>query len=136
VTQLGGILERGHVELYMGRQRIADYPLSDLELAVAYDRASQRAAITGDAGVHVFDHAKPLVKTDKQGAEPRASSSPSPRVIASRSRATRPSVLYVARASRPTLSVNGELDWTSRHSGSSSRGSGPVSWTSIAPCRS
>jgi hypothetical protein len=58
----------GHVELFTGRQRIADYPVSDLELAVAYDPASQRAAITGDAGVHVFDHGKPLVKTDKQGA--------------------------------------------------------------------
>jgi tRNA A-37 threonylcarbamoyl transferase component Bud32 len=58
----------GVIKLYLGRQHIADYPTSELSLAVAYDKASQRAAITGGAGVHVFEHGKVIAKTTKRGA--------------------------------------------------------------------
>jgi hypothetical protein len=54
--------------MYIGRTFVGDYPQSDFELSVSYHEASQRAAISGDLGVHVFDHGKPIAKTDKHGA--------------------------------------------------------------------
>ncbi len=57
----------GHVKVFAGRESIADYPTSDLELSVAYDRTSGRAAVSGDDGIHVFDHGKPIAKASRRG---------------------------------------------------------------------
>jgi hypothetical protein len=52
----------------MGRRHLADYPTSEMELGVTHDRASERTAITGDAGIHVFDRdAKLIAKTERVG---------------------------------------------------------------------
>ncbi|HEX5063363.1 MAG TPA: hypothetical protein VFV99_28500, partial [Kofleriaceae bacterium] len=58
----------GHVKLYLGRSYIAEYPVSEMQLAVAYDEASHRSAVSGGAGVHIFDRdAKVIAKTAREG---------------------------------------------------------------------
>jgi tRNA A-37 threonylcarbamoyl transferase component Bud32 len=63
-----GYLCDGTIKLYMGREHLADYPSSNVELAVAYHQPSRRAAIGGAAGVHVFERGVLVAKTDKRGA--------------------------------------------------------------------
>jgi tRNA A-37 threonylcarbamoyl transferase component Bud32 len=56
------------VRVFAGREHLGDYPVADLELRIAYDRTSQRVAITGSAGVHVFARGALVAKSDKDGA--------------------------------------------------------------------
>ncbi len=56
------------VKMYIGRTFVGEYPQSNFEMTVAYHEPAQRAAITGDIGIRVYEKAKLIAQTDKRGA--------------------------------------------------------------------
>ncbi|HEY5928265.1 MAG TPA: hypothetical protein VIV11_41540, partial [Kofleriaceae bacterium] len=56
------------VRLFMGRQFIGEYPAAEMELQVTHHAPSGRSAVTGGAGIHVFDRdGKVVAKSDRRG---------------------------------------------------------------------
>jgi len=53
------------IKVYLGRDHLADYPVTSSELTVDVDRTSQRAVLGGGAGLRVFDKGKLIAKDDR-----------------------------------------------------------------------